>query len=157
MMKLLFKQRMFSWFDSYDIYDEFGNIVYEVKGEFSCGHCLKIYDMNGIEVGTVKEKMMTFMPKFEMYFGETYVGSISKEFALFKPQYKIDYYDWSIEGEWLEWDYTITSADGNKVAEISKQIFKLTDTYVIDVAEPKDALGVLMFVLALDAEKCSRN
>ena len=54
-------------------------------------------------------------------------------------------------------DYTITSADGNKMAEISKQIFKLTDTYVIDVAEPKDALGVLMFVLALDAEKCSRN
>ncbi len=81
MMKLLFKQRMFSWFDSYDIYNEFGNIVYEVKGEFSWGHCLKIYDMNGIEVGTVKEKMMTFMPKFEMYFGETYVGSISKEFA----------------------------------------------------------------------------
>ena len=24
-MKLLFKQRMFSWFDSYDIYDEDGN------------------------------------------------------------------------------------------------------------------------------------
>ncbi len=81
MMKLLFKQRMFSWFDSYDIYDEFGNIVYEVKGEFSWGHCLKIYDMNGIEVGTVKEKMMTFMPKFEMYFGETYVGSINLHFS----------------------------------------------------------------------------
>ena len=27
-MKLLFKQRLFSWFDSYDIYDEFGNTVY---------------------------------------------------------------------------------------------------------------------------------
>ena len=26
-MKLLFKQRLFSWFDSYDIYDEFGNTV----------------------------------------------------------------------------------------------------------------------------------
>lgn len=30
-MKLLFKQRLFSWFDSYDIYDEFGNTVYVVK------------------------------------------------------------------------------------------------------------------------------
>ena len=29
-MKLLFKQRMFSWFDSYDIYDEDGNTVLEV-------------------------------------------------------------------------------------------------------------------------------
>ena len=27
-MKLLFKQRLFSWFDSYDIYDEAGNTVY---------------------------------------------------------------------------------------------------------------------------------
>ena len=26
-MKLLFKQRFFSWFDSYDIYDENGNTV----------------------------------------------------------------------------------------------------------------------------------
>ena len=31
-MKLLFKQRLFSWFDSYDIYDEAGNTVYVVKG-----------------------------------------------------------------------------------------------------------------------------
>ena len=31
-MKLLFKQRMFSWFDSYDIYNEAGDAVYEVKG-----------------------------------------------------------------------------------------------------------------------------
>ena len=30
-MKLLFKQRLFSWFDSYDIYDEAGNTVYVVE------------------------------------------------------------------------------------------------------------------------------
>ena len=27
-MKLLFKQRLFSWFDSYDIYDEAGETVF---------------------------------------------------------------------------------------------------------------------------------
>ena len=32
-MKLLFKQRLFSWFDSYDIYDESGNTVYVGKGQ----------------------------------------------------------------------------------------------------------------------------
>ena len=31
------------------------------------------------------------------------------------------------------------------------------DTYVIDVQDPGNALGALMFVLAIDAEKCSRN
>ena len=43
-MKLLLKQRFFSWFDSYDIYDEAGNTVYVVKGELSWGHLLRIYD-----------------------------------------------------------------------------------------------------------------
>lgn len=36
-MKLLFKQRAFSWFDSYDIYDENGNIFYTVKGRYLGG------------------------------------------------------------------------------------------------------------------------
>ena len=49
-MKLLFKQRLFSWFDSYDIYDEAGNTVYVVKGQFSWGHKLAIYDAYGNEV-----------------------------------------------------------------------------------------------------------
>lgn len=42
-MKLLFKQLLFSWLDSYDIYDEMGNTVYTVKGELSWGHKLQIY------------------------------------------------------------------------------------------------------------------
>ena len=33
-MKLLFKQRLFSWFDSYDIYDEADNTVYVVKDQY---------------------------------------------------------------------------------------------------------------------------
>ncbi len=43
-MKLLFKQRIFSWLDSYDIYNEQGEKVYTVKGELAWGHCLKIMD-----------------------------------------------------------------------------------------------------------------
>ena len=50
-MRLLFKQRMFSWFDSYDIYDENENTVYVVKGQFAWGHCLKIFDASGCEGG----------------------------------------------------------------------------------------------------------
>lgn len=35
--KLLFKQRLFSWFDSYDIYDEMEQTVYVVKGQLAWG------------------------------------------------------------------------------------------------------------------------
>lgn len=156
-MKLFFKQRLFSWFDSYDVYDESGAAVYTVKGQLSWGHCLKIYDVCGYEIGTVKERLFTFLPKFEMYFGERYVGCISKEFTFFKPKYNIDCNGWHVEGNFFEWDYNIIDSQGRSVATVSKELFNWTDTYVIDVDDPQNALCALMLVLAIDAEKCSRN
>lgn len=156
-MRLLFKQRMFSWFDSYDIYDEIENTVYTVKGQLSWGHCLKIFDATGREVGAVKQKVLTFLPAFDIYMGDQWVGSINKEFSPFKPQYNIDFNGWHVNGNFFEWDYEIISASGECIAEISKQLFQWTDTYVIDVKEPENALCALMFVLAIDAEKCSRS
>ena len=61
------------------------------------------------------------------------------------------------EGDFLEWDYRVTEACGAQVASIHKELLHWTDTYVIDVADPGSALCVLMLVLAIDAEKCSRN
>lgn len=156
-MKLLFKQRMFSWFDSYDIYNEAGEVVYVVKGQLAWGHCLKIFDAWGGEIGMVKERVLTFLPSFELYVGDEYLGCIRKEFALFKPVYTIECNGWQVEGNFLEWDYEITGPDGEPRAAVSKQLLNWTDTYVIDVADPADALCALMLVLAIDAEKCSRN
>lgn len=156
-MKLLFKQRFFSWFDSYDIYDEAGRTVFEVKGQLSWGHCLKIFDSQGNELGMVKEKIFTFLPKFEMYMNSQYIGCISKELSLFKPKYNIDCNGWQVEGNFFEWDYSIIDSNNRPVAEISKKLLNWTDTYVIDVYNPQDVLCALMFVLAIDAEKCSRN
>lgn len=156
-MKLLFQQRFFSWFDSYDIYNEANETVYTVKGQLSWGHCLKIFDAQRREIGMVKERVLTFLPKFELYLGGNYIGYISKEFSFFKPKYNIDCNGWHVEGDFFEWDYSIFSAAGQKVATVSKQLFRWTDTYGIDVLNPDDALPALMLVLAIDAEKCSRN
>lgn len=156
-MKLLFKQRLFSWFDSYDIYNEAGETVYTVKGQLSWGHCLKIFDASGFELGTVKERIFTWLPKFEIYLGDRYVGCISKELTFFKPKFNIDFNGWHIEGDFFEWDYSIINSAGQSIAAVSKQLFNWTDTYVIDVCYSQDALYALMLVLAIDAEKCSRN
>ena len=76
-MKLLFKQRFFSWLDSYDIYNEAGEPVYTVKGQLAWGHCLKVFDANGREVGMLKERILSFLPKFEIYSEKQYVGCIA--------------------------------------------------------------------------------
>lgn len=156
-MRLLFKQRVFSWFDSYDIYDEAGNTVYTVKGQLSWGHKLNIYDAVGVHVGTVKERVFTWLPRFELYENGTYIGCLKKKFTFLKPAYTIDFKGWEVSGNFMEWDYNIMDESNRAVAFISKELFHFSDTYVIDVVQPSDALYALMFTLAIDAEKCSRN
>lgn len=156
-MRLLFKQRIFSWFDSYDIYDDSGRTIFTVKGQLSWGHCLHIMDACGRHIGTVKERVLTFLPKFELYAGDTYLGCIQKEFTFFRPRYRIDCKDWEVSGNLMEWDYDVRDAQGASIATVGKELFHLSDTYVINVHNPQDALYVLMLVLAIDAEKCSRN
>ena len=156
-MKLLFKQRVFSWLDSYDVYDEQGNIAFAVNGQIGWGHCLRISDAAGNHIGTVKEVVLALLPRFEIYAGERLLGSIRKEFTFFKPKFSLDMNGWIIDGDWFEWDYTIRDASGCAVATISKQLLNWSDTYVIDVHDPADAIPALMVVLAIDAEKCSRD
>ena len=36
-VRLIFKQRLFSWFDKYDTYDEAGNTVFTVEGQLAWG------------------------------------------------------------------------------------------------------------------------
>ena len=147
-MKLLFKQRFFSWLDSYDIYDEAGNTVFTVEGQLAWGHCLHILDAQGAHIGTLKEVVFSFL---------RLAGTIKKEFTFFRPRFDVDVNGWQVEGSFMEWDYSILDAQGGEVARISKELFHWTDTYVLDVANPDDALGVLLVALAIDAEKCSRR
>ena len=156
-MKLYFKQRFFSWFDSYDIYSEAGDTVYTVEGQFSFGRCLHIRNADGEHIATLKQVPLSFLPVFELYEGDSVIGSVRKEFSFFKPSFSIDFRGWYAEGDFFEWDYTITDAAGKCVANIEKELFQLTDSYMIDVADPADALHALMLVLAIDAEKDARN
>ena len=97
-MKLLIKQRVFSWTDTYDVYDEYGNPKYFVKGEFlSIGHKIHIYRHDtGEEVGMVREKLMTVMPRFELIAGGRALGSIQKRFACLSPNMRSTI----MTGEW---------------------------------------------------------
>lgn len=155
-MKMLFKQRFFSWFDSYDIYGEDGSVLYTVKGKMAWGHCLEVYNAKEEHIATLKEEVFTWMPRFRIYLGDNYVGDIKKEFTFFKPSFSLDYNGWNVTGDFFDWDYEITER-GSAVARVSKQLFNFTDTYTIEVAQPENALICLMIVLAIDAAKCSAN
>ena len=140
-MKLLIKQRVFSWTDTYDVYDEAGNPKYFVKAEFfTLGHQIHVYDMNHNEIEI----------------GGRDFGTVQKEFTFFKPKYDINYNGWRCEGDFLAWDYDVYS--GCSVAvHISKEVLHWGDTYVIDIVDPADEIMALMLTIAIDAANCSNS
>jgi uncharacterized protein YxjI len=57
----------------------------------------------------------------------------------------------------MGWDYTIKDNNDHIIATISKELFKLTDTYSIDVVRREDALDAVLVVVAIDAIKASND
>ena len=156
-MKLILKQRLLSWFDSFNIYDESGHIFFKVKGKLAWGHKLVICDAEGREIGMVREKIIDLLPHFNLFKDGEKVGCISKKLTLVRPKFKVDFNGWEVTGDWMAWDYSIQDRNGREVARIYKKLLRLVDTYVIDVTDEADALDALMVVLAIDAEKCSES
>lgn len=156
-MRLLIKQRVFSWTDSYDVYDEDGNAKYFVKAEFfALGHQLHVYDQYNHEIGVIRQKILTFLPAFEIEIGGRIIGTIQKQFTFFKPKYEIDYNGWRVEGDFLGWEYDVYNGC-SAVIHISKELFQWGDTYVIDFSDPADELDGLLLVIAIDAANCSQD
>lgn len=153
-LKLLFKQRIFSWLDSYDIYDEQGKVVYTVEGKLSWGHRLVIYNTLHEVVGELKEEVITWLAKFHMLVSGIEIGMITKEFSVFKPKFHLSCNDWTIVGDFMEWNYDVVS-EQRPIMHVSKELLHLSDTYVLDIEEASDALYCLMIVLAIDAVKCA--
>ncbi len=157
-MQLYIQQRVFSWTDSYDVYDETGEPRYEVKAElFSFGHQIHVYDKRtGREVGSIHQKLFTFLPQFEIVIDGHVCGTIQKQFTMFRPRYQVDYRGWDVEGDFMGWDYQVTQG-ALEIMSISKEIFHWSDTYVLRYSNPANEMPGLLLVIAIDAANCSHN
>lgn len=155
-MELLIKQRVFSWTDSYDVYNPDGSTRYTVKAEWlSLGHQIHVYGPYG-EVGAIHQKLLRFLPEFEIEIGGRIVGTVKKQFSLFRPSYYVDCCGWNVQGDFFGWDYDVIGSCG-VVAQISKQILSWGDTYSLRIADPADELTALLLVIAIDAANCSNG
>lgn len=156
-MKLLIKQRVFSWTDSYDIYDEYGNKKYFVKADFlSLTHRLRVYDAAGRELGVICQRLLAWTATFDIEMNGREIGCIRKRFTMFRPKYDVEYNGWYVEGDFFGWDYDVCGRNGT-VVHISKELFHWGDTYVLDFTDPADELMGLLLVIAIDAANCTQN
>ena len=78
---------MFSVGDRFTVRDENGNDRYFVEGEiFTFRRKFHISDTGGNEVAYIEaQRMLNFMPKYDIYLGGKYAATISKKTYLLHP------------------------------------------------------------------------
>lgn len=149
-MKLLIREKVFSWSDRFTVTDEAGDPRYTVEGQFfSWGKKLRVYDIMEREVAYIEQKVMSFMPRYRVYVGENLIAEVVKEFSFFRPRYSVLGAGWDVEGEFWEHSYTV-SKNGRPVVSIDKEWFTWGDCYTLDILDPADEIRALALVLAID-------
>jgi uncharacterized protein YxjI len=150
-MKLYIKQRVFSFGDKFDIYDENGNERYCVQGEvFTFGKKLHLYSLGGDELAYIEQKIFSFLPKYRIYVRGNEIAEVVKEFTFFHNEYSVNGLGWKVDGNFLDHDYTVES-DGRIIASVAKEWFTLGDAYEINIADGINPILVLAVVLVIDA------
>ena len=152
-MILTFKQKMMSLAGKYEVYDEEGQVAYKIQGRIRIPKRYEISNAQGEKIAMLKSKFFDFMPQFRLFIDNQEVGRVKKKFTFFTQKFKVDCNDWKIDGNILGWNYSIVDANNALVASMEKKLWHMTDQYVLNIVDPKDALLVLMIVLAIDAEK----
>ncbi len=149
-MNLYIKQKVFSFKDRFNIFDCNGNIRYTAEGElFSLGKKLHIYDNGGNEVIYIRQRLVTFLPKYEISVLNTEPVEIVKNFTLFKHEYSIPAWSIKIHGDFFAHEYTV-ERNGYVIAHLSKEWLSWGDTYNINIASPEDELTALACILVVD-------
>ena len=150
-MRLYIKQKIFSWKDKFYVKDENGEDRYYVEGElFSWGKKLHLYDLLGNERIFISQKVLTFLPKYQINMDGHCIAEVIKEFTFFKHRYTVTGLDWNVRGDFLDHEYVIENGR-REIASVSKQWFTWGDTYEISIPYDSDELAALAVVLVIDA------
>lgn len=152
-MILTFKQKMVSLAGKYEVFDEEGQVAYKIQGRIRVPKKYDISNAQGEKVASLKSKIFDILPQFRLFVDGQEVGRVKKKFTFFTQKFKVDCNGWKIDGNIVGWNYSIVDANNALVASMEKKLWHMTDQYVLNIVDPKDALLVLMIVLAIDAEK----
>ncbi len=154
-MKLYIKEKFFSIADKFNVLDEESNTVYTVQGEvFSWGDKLHIYDAIGFEIGMVRQKVLSMLPRYFIDRNGQEAAEVIKKFTLLKQQYLVMPQGWVIQGDFCSHNYSVTS-NGETIITVSKKWFTFGDSYELDIQSGVDPVLALSILMIIDA--CNDN
>lgn len=153
-MKLYLKQRAFAWTDSFYVYDENEQPVYEAKADmWALTHRIRLYQ-NGEEVAVVHQKLSWLMNRIELWIRGELVATLIQKMRFFGSSYSLDAYDWQIEGNIGSYEYVVSDGCHNVIMQIHRKLFSFTDSYCLEINHDENELICLLIAIAIDAANC---
>ena len=151
MRRFLVKQKFRLGGERFDIKDELGNIAYQVEGSFfKLPKTFTIYDAEGEQVSEISKEMVTFMPHFEIQLSNGDSFYIRKKLTFFRDKYEFDNLGLCIEGNVWDLNFKLLNDRDQVIAEITKELFRLTSTYTVTVYDESYADLVISLCVAID-------
>jgi uncharacterized protein YxjI len=149
LIKLYIKQNAFSWRDKFAVKDEDERDRWFAKGEIaSLARTMHVYDMEGAEIALVQQKILALLPTYSIVVdGKEYV--FARKYSLLHPKYVVSGLDWTVSGNFLAHDYTITDERG-EVMRLAKAWLAWGDAYELAIADERNELLGLCVALAID-------
>ena len=153
-MRYVMRQKIFAFGDDFVIKDETGAERFKVDGKvFTIGNKLSFQDMNGQELAFIRQKLLSFAHKYEIFRGGDLAAVVKKElFTLFRWKFVVDVPgpdDLEAKGNFLDHEYEFTRG-GRVVGSCSKKWFSWSDTYGVEVAPGEDDVLILASSVVID-------
>jgi uncharacterized protein YxjI len=152
-MKFAIRQRLISAGDDFDIKNEHGKKVYFVDGKaFSFVDDLTIKDLQRNEVARIKKKLFTFIPTYTVSRKGQLLATVRKRPFTLRTRFKLEIPGpgkYEVLGNMFRYDYKILR-DGKQVANVSKKILAMSDSYGIEIYDEENAITILGVAIVID-------
>lgn len=150
-MKLYIKQSVFTLKDKFAVKNEAGLDVFYVEGSFMrIPKMFKVYDNRQNKVAVIERQMFRLMGHYDIKTSDQHL-TLSREFTLFKPSYRIEGLNWRLSGNFLARNYSVLT--GNRpIMHLSKHWFTWGDSYELNIESSDDALLALCIAICIDYE-----
>ncbi len=152
-MRYMIREKFWGWGDDFYIMNERDEKAFFVDGQaFSWGDKLSFQDLDGNQLAFIKQKLIAFMPRYQIYKGGSLFAEVQKKFTWFKKKFELDVpgpNDYVINGSFWDHEYTFTR-EGRVVATVSRSFFSLNHTYGVHINDGEDDIAILCTCIVID-------
>lgn len=137
--------------ERFEIRDQQGRVDYRVEGSFlKLPKTFTIFDKHGQTVSQISQELLSFLPRFTVTLTDGQTFTIRKKLTFFQDRYEFDSLPLVVDGDIWDWNFVLKDQEGQEVAQITKEFFRLTSTYQLTVLDETYTDLVVSLAVALD-------